>query len=62
MLDEHSEAIEALGKRWMRTIDDVPAITLARQAGIGQPNSAEPAIMRPQVQRNVELRGLSRAA
>jgi hypothetical protein len=59
----HQASLEALTKRWMRTLDaDVPAIRLAREVGIGQVKSAEPSIMLPQVQRKVEMPGRSRAA
>jgi hypothetical protein len=59
----HQASLEALTKRWMRTLDaDVPAITLARQAGIGQANLSEPSIVLPRMQQKPEMRGLSRAA
>jgi hypothetical protein len=61
-LDGRAEVLKAMTKQWQRVIQDVPAITLARQAGIGLVKSAEPAIMRPRMQQKAEMRGLSRAA
>jgi len=61
-LDERAEVLKAMTKQWQRVIQDVPAITLARQAGIGQANSSSPSIVLPRMQQKTEMRGLSRAA